>query len=222
MNIWEARWLVIDTETTGIDTTTAAIVELAAVPFDRGRPGARMGRLINPGIPIPEQASAVHGITDAMVARESRIEDVAERFLDHVDEAEVLVGYNFLCYDEPILSRSLGVAWDEATAGKPVIDPLVIVRLDAVGRYWRGPGRHRLTSVCARLGIRCPGQAHRASADCLMTGALLWHLRTHPGCQHLPVDAHEADAWLHRQAAAQEENYQRWRASQPPQSGGGA
>ncbi|GMV44031.1 MAG: hypothetical protein AMXMBFR64_57470 [Myxococcales bacterium] len=215
MNILDAKWLVIDTETTGPDPAVARIVELGAVPFDGGRAGQRMGTLINPGVPIPDAASAVHGISSADIRESPRLDEVDERFLAHVRSADVLVGYNFSHFDAPILQRSIGPRWDMAVVGKPVIDPLVIVRLDSVGRFWKGHGRHKLTSVCERLHIPRPPNAHRATADCLMTGALLWHLLTrHKGGLALPRETDALEAHLRVHAARQQADFDRWRASQ--------
>lgn len=211
MDIRDASWLVIDTETTGVDTRTCHIVELGAVPFDLGRPGQRMGTLINPGVPIPPESSAVHGIYDADVEGAPTLMDVDERFLEHVRAADVLVGYNILHYDEPLLRRSIGPRWSESIAGKPIIDPLVMVRLDSVGRWWKGAGRHRLANVAERMGVPVPQNAHRATADCVMTGLLLWQLLLHKGTRSLPRDAHELDGVLRVKAAEQEAEFRAYR-----------
>ena len=83
--------------------------------------------------------------------------------------------------------------------------------MDHVGRFWKGKGRHKLESVTQRLGIPWFGQAHRASADCRATGWVLWHLR-----EHLPGDADEAATLIFEARQRQNEDFQRWRASQPP------
>ena len=57
--------LAIDLETTGTDPATARIVEIAIVPVDP--PGPPRDRRINPGVRIPPEATAVHGIADADV-----------------------------------------------------------------------------------------------------------------------------------------------------------
>ncbi len=214
MNPWTASWLVIDTETTGPDPATCAVVELGAVRFEAGQPVRRRGTLINPGCPIPEEASAIHGITDAHVASAPRLEDVAERFLTHVQAADIIVGYNLYHYDAPVLARLIGRAWDDAVADKPLIDPLALVRMDHVGRWWKGKGRHKLTAVCERFGIEAPGKAHRASADCLMTGRLLWALRDYCTWE----DAYEMSGVLWFQAQVQQREFEEWLARQPKET----
>ena len=206
-NWTDMAWLCIDSETTGIDPASARIVELAAVQFQQGKPCRRMGMLINPGTPIPDDATAIHGIRDEDVASCPRIDEVSERFLRHVRAAEVLVGYNWP-FDSAMLEASLGQAWLDAIAGKPILDVLVVVRLEEVGRFWKGPGRHRLDAVAERLGISREGQAHRASSDCVLTCRILWHLR-----EHLPADADAAAARVAEEGLRQEHDYQKWRSS---------
>ena len=62
------RYCLIDVETTGFSPWTDRIVEIACVAVDGCRVVARWSTLVNPGIPIPAEATAVHGITDDMVA----------------------------------------------------------------------------------------------------------------------------------------------------------
>jgi DNA polymerase III subunit epsilon len=68
---------VIDLETTGTDTQTDPIVEIGVIKvFPDGRSEARCRR-VNPGVPIPEAATAVHGIADSDVAHEPSFERIA-------------------------------------------------------------------------------------------------------------------------------------------------
>ena len=62
--------VVLDTETTGLDPATARIVEIGAVPLRRGRldETAALRRLVNPGEPIPAEATRIHAIDDSSVA----------------------------------------------------------------------------------------------------------------------------------------------------------
>lgn len=202
----ESDWLVIDTETTGVEPLTARVVELAAVSFRGGEPTARHGMLLDPGIPIPKEATAIHKITDGDVRGKPSLADVAVRFLGHVRAADVLVAYNWP-FDAAFLAAGCP-GWDEAIAGKVVLDPLVVVRFDAVGRYWPGAGRHQLEGVYRRLvGDELPGATHRASTDALMAGRILWALRG-----NLPEDRHEASALIERERRRQSADYEAWKA----------
>ncbi len=66
---------IVDTETTGTDAATDKIIELALVVFEYCHATGTVGRVLDaydgledPGIPIPPSSTAIHGITDAMVA----------------------------------------------------------------------------------------------------------------------------------------------------------
>jgi len=207
MTQWaDLPWLCIDTETTGTDPARDRIVELAAVQFHQDRILRRMGMLLNPGMPIPQEASAIHGIKDEDVAACPSIDEIAERFLRHVHEAQVLVGYNWP-FDAAFLHQALGRPWLDAIAGKTVIDALVVVRLDAVGRYWKGPGRHKLDAVARQLEVPREGKSHRASSDCVVTCRVLWKLR-----DHLPADGPSAAKFLETQQARQQRDFEAWKS----------
>lgn len=214
-----STWAVIDTETTGPDPATARLVEVAVALF---RGGAMLAPprswLVNPGVPIPPEASAVHGISDAMVAGSPPFAMVLPELCAAIADADVMVGYNAVHFDMPILAREASALrpdepslWDAAIAGKPVVDPLVIVRV--VGRYWPGKGRHRLGNVCSQYRIDAEG-AHRASADVVMTGRLLWALGPEAAGAGLPSEAGALTEELGRLAVRQEADFQAWKARQ--------
>ena len=62
------RYAVVDVETTGFSPTRDHVVEIGCVLLDGDAVVYRWGTLVNPGIAIPEHATAIHGITDGMVA----------------------------------------------------------------------------------------------------------------------------------------------------------
>lgn len=68
---------LLDVETTGRDASIDRIVEIGIVVGRGGEIVARHNWLVNPGCPIPEEARAVHGISDADVADAPRFEAIA-------------------------------------------------------------------------------------------------------------------------------------------------
>lgn len=203
----EMTWLCIDSETTGLDPASDRVVELAAVEFRQGEVVRRMGMLIHPQMPIPAAATAIHGIGDEDVAGCPCLADVQQRFLRHVRAAEVLVGYNWP-FDAGFLAAGFGQQWADAVADKPLLDALVVVRFDEVGRFWKGAGRHRLDAAAERLGIEREGRAHRASSDCVLTCRILWQL-----LDHLPDDAQLAAQHIAAARARQDRDLEAWRKS---------
>lgn len=219
----EGRWLVVDTETTGLDEPhdPAAIVELGAVVMERGRVVCHRSALFNPGKPINHKAAEVHGISDDKVRDKPTIREPHPRTgrtpIEGLDalcaeyDVRAIVGYNVLGFDLPILRRELGQRWHELEAAAVVVDPLVVVRLDDVGRFWKGPGRHKLTAVAARLGIDGPepglgaGVAHRAAWDCVLAGRVLWRLR-----EHVPDDVDEVREMMSSEYQRQRADLDAW------------
>jgi DNA polymerase-3 subunit epsilon len=102
--------VVVDTETTGTDTRSDAIVELAIVRFEYCMTSGAVCRvtdvyseLEDPGRPIPPESTAIHGITDEMV-RGRRIDDA--RVARMLEGAGLVIAHN-AAFDRPFLERRL-------------------------------------------------------------------------------------------------------------------
>ena len=85
---------VMDTETTGLNTASDRIVEIAAMRIVDGRaqPDEAFQALINPGMPIPGSSTAIHTITDADVADAGSFADVLPALSQWIGNA-VVIGY---------------------------------------------------------------------------------------------------------------------------------
>jgi DNA polymerase III epsilon subunit-like protein len=232
-------WCIIDTETTGL--TDPAVVELGAVIMHRGQVIDWGSEVYHPGRPIDPAASAVHGITIAMVALAPRLDAASAWSVVDPDApptpspttplarigtwarahgARTLVAYNGLGFDFELLAKSTPNAWPRFTAHFAVVaDPLVLVRTDVVGRFWKGSDRHRLASVAERSGLTDPvpgmaSQAHRAAWDCVLAGRVLWHLRD--AMPEPAIVTRTASAWFSATYQSQRADFERWLARQPP------
>jgi DNA polymerase-3 subunit epsilon len=177
---------LIDLETTGRDASVDRVVEVGIAVGRNGDVIARYNWLINPGIPIPAEVQAVHGISDADVKDSPRFETVAHEI------AAALVGcipaaYN-AAFDRAFLVNEFGRAASLAPAGdRPAppsgtavapalrrevewIDPLVWAR-----EIQREEKSKALGEVAARLGVKLEN-AHRASDDAEAALRVLYHL----------------------------------------------
>lgn len=154
-----------DCETTGRDPFTARLVSASFVTSD----GGRSDFLVDPGVPIPAETTAVHGITTEY-AREhgsdpaAALEAIAVLLAAHLSAGLPLVVFN-APYDLTLLEAELARHELEPLAGRvaaiePVIDPLVIDK--AVDRFRKG--KRNLESQCAHYGVRIEG-AHDAGVD---------------------------------------------------------
>jgi DNA polymerase-3 subunit epsilon len=113
--------IFFDVETTGLDPRSDRIVELAAVKVwpDGSREPEEKCRRFNPLVPIPKDATAVHGITDEDVkdeqpfAKYARGEGGIASFFAGCD----LAGFNILGFDIPILAAELERAGEKLDLG---------------------------------------------------------------------------------------------------------
>ena len=96
--------VVIDTETTGLDPRNARVVEIAAVRLAHGRiDQATFRSLVRPGEPIPQSATAIHGIDDATVADAPAFADIWPQFSEFAGDS-VVIGHA-LGFDIAVLKR---------------------------------------------------------------------------------------------------------------------
>lgn len=92
----------IDLETTGVNLGTDRIVELAIVKILTDGTKSVKRKLINPGMPIPKQASDIHGITDEMVKDAPSFKQIAQEIKQMLDGCD-FAGYNSNRFDIPLL-----------------------------------------------------------------------------------------------------------------------
>lgn len=91
-----------DLETTGVQVSDDRIVEISIIKLMPNGEEQVFTRLVNPGRPIPKEASAIHGITDEKVADAPPFNDVAAEVISFIDDSD-LAGYNCLKFDVPLL-----------------------------------------------------------------------------------------------------------------------
>ncbi|MDQ7262622.1 3'-5' exonuclease [Paracoccus sp. PS-1] len=154
--------VVFDTETTGLDPATDRIVQIAGLRIARGRlTGERFDTLVHPGRPIPPASTAVHGITDAMVADAPDMVAALTAF-HHFAEDTVLVAHN-APFDMGFLRRA--VPETGAHFDNQVLDTVLLSAM-----LWGQSAPHSLDALTERLGIVIPPEArHTAMGDARAT-----------------------------------------------------
>jgi DNA polymerase-3 subunit epsilon len=206
--VLEVPTIWLDTETTGLDPNADGVVQLGAARFEPGvsEPTVRTW-LVNPGRQMPPEATAIHGITDAMVADAPRLATVlsSEEFQGMLEGA--LPGAYNARFDRAFLRGVCDQDW-------PWLDSLTLVRL--ADRYVRGKGRHKLEVACQRHGVDI-GTAHDAGADARAAGLLFCSLLTHTELKHVPRTVGDLLLWLEIQRAEEWHRFAEWRSRQPPQ-----
>lgn len=155
------RWMEVslvgfDTETTGLSLTDDRIVEVGLVTFERGAEVDRYSQLIDPLRPMSAEAAAKTGVSDADLKGKPAFPSIAADLVARMTD-RVIVGYNILGFDLPLLENEL------RRVGLPMprcwpVDVLVFAR-ELVKS-----GRHNLGEMARQYGI-VMDTAHRATAD---------------------------------------------------------
>jgi DNA polymerase III subunit epsilon len=171
-----ARLVAVDTETTGFDPALGHhVIEVACVPIDDGVSGTPWSRLVDPGVDIPAEAVAVHGITNRMVRGAPRAAEVAAE-LEARCAGRILVFHN-AAFDLPFLRADFKLPlFDQlmTQVDLPLFGPGFIDTL-GLARGLFGLGGNGLGALAARLGEEA-GTAHRAEGDALTTAGVLLKL----------------------------------------------
>ncbi|MGS2809469.1 exonuclease domain-containing protein [Nocardia sp. MW-W600-9] len=177
---WTDRpWITLplggfDTETTGLDPTRERIVTACVMIVDGTEVSTRTW-LLNPGVEIPAEAAAVHGITTERAVAEGMdyalgLGQIRDALNAAWREGRAMAAYN-AAYDVTIISCELARLGMEPLAGGLLVDPLVIDRASDPDRV----GRRRLTDAVRHYGLTM-GTAHTADADTLAAIRLAWVL----------------------------------------------
>ena len=208
---WHQELMVgFDLETTGTNPAESRIVTAAVVELKAGETLGHRTWLADPGVPIPADAVAVHGVTNERAVAEGRPADevagtVADVLTSYWLSGVPVVAYNAV-FDLSLLSAELrryGLpSLRERLGGldpAPVVDPYTIDR--RVDRYRRG--KRNLEAVCREYGVELDS-AHDAFADALAAARLAGAI----AARH-PKIASVGPAELHRR---QIEWYAEWAA----------
>lgn len=150
-----------DLETTGTDVKTCKIVQIAALKLEGNWTiKAERKSYVNPGIPIPQEATDVHGITDDKVKDKPPFDAMADAVYAFFQDCYI-AGYNIMGFDIPVLQREfleVGIPWE--------VDPTRI--LDAYAVY-----RHYVPHTLAQAHLHYCGlqmhNAHDAMYDVIAT-----------------------------------------------------
>lgn len=199
---------VLDFETLGLLPSDGAC-DVAVVRFSGGRIVDSFTSLINPMKPIPEGATAIHGIRDEHVLDAPTLPELAPHLLRLADGA-VPCAYSS-SFDAGFLHAEItgaDCAMFDPKFGQ-WLDPLVVVK--DVDRFISGLGRHKLTNACARRGINIFG-AHRALPDATATGQLLFTMLQRSEIKACPLG--KLLSHIGKRARAQEADFQAWLSKQ--------
>jgi DNA polymerase-3 subunit epsilon len=141
------REIVFDTETTGLSPMAGdRVVEIGAVELVNRVPTGRTFHVYcNPCRPMPSDAEAVHGLSDAFLSDKPLFADLCEELLGFIGDAP-LVAHN-APFDFGFINHELSLCGRPAICTKRMIDTLPLARQ-------RLPGaKHSLDALCTRFGV---------------------------------------------------------------------
>ena len=161
------RFVVVDTETTGLDPQGDRIIDIGAVRLDADLAVTdRFTTLVDPEIPIPLFVARLTGISDADVAGAPGIADALAGLREFAGDA-TLVGHN-AAFDREHLAAAA------RRSGTPPLSGAWFDTLEAALLLFPELDRHALPVLVEELGLSWP--AHRALPDAEATAAVLARL----------------------------------------------
>jgi DNA polymerase-3 subunit epsilon len=179
----------LDTETTGKDPFEARVVDIALVHIEPGSDARIDSALIDPGVEIPAEATAVHGISTERVQAEGK--PPAEVLDLFVGDVALAMKNNVPCviqnapYDLTVLQAECvrhGLPTLEDRLGRPVgpvVDPMVLDRRLIKYRRRVSPeqGARQLKTLAQVYDVTWDDtQAHGASYDALIGARVTWRM----------------------------------------------
>ncbi|MEU0275965.1 exonuclease domain-containing protein [Streptomyces sp. NPDC006307] len=203
-----------DLETSGIDPERDRIVTASVVQYGGGQPTTGRSWLANPGVEIPAEATAIHGVTTAYAASAGRpapevIAEITDALVQAAEAGVPIVAMNAQ-FDLTMLDREArrhGVRPLFERAAPRVLDPRVLDK--KVDRFRKG-GR-TLADLCRHYVVSLD-EAHTAEADAVAACAVTWKLANrHRWLTRVDLgDLHEQQVhWAREQAEGLREYFAR-------------
>jgi len=188
------REIVFDTETTGLSATGGdRLVEIGCVEMvNRVETGRVFHAYYNPQRPMPAEAQAVHGLSDAFLSDKMLFADGVDDLLAFLGDSTMLVAHN-ASFDFGFVDAEL------KRAGRPLLDRARMVDTVAIARRLHPGAKHSLDALCTRYGI---DRSHRIKHGALLDAELLAQLYVEMtggrqiglelGAQQMVVDGEQA------------------------------
>lgn len=178
------RYIILDTETTGLDPNQGhKLVEIGAVEMiDRQLTGKHFHHYLNPERDSDEGALSVHGLTTEFLSDKPLFQTIAQDFLDFIDGATVLI--HNAPFDTKFINAELsGLNLPDMHSLCVVEDTLAMAKQMFPGK------RNNLDALCERLGVN---NAHRTLHGALLDAEILAevYLAMTRGQETLSMDIH--------------------------------
>jgi DNA polymerase III subunit epsilon len=162
------REIVFDTETTGLNANGGdRLVEIGCIEMiGRVETGNTFHVYLNPERPMPAEAKAIHGLSDAFLSDKPKFAEVVDDFLAFLGDDAMLVAHNAM-FDFGFVDAEL------KRAGRPPLDRARMVDTVAMARKLHPGATHSLDALCTRYGV---DRSHRVKHGALLDAELLAQL----------------------------------------------
>lgn len=225
------RLALFDLETTGVDPHRDRIVTAAVIEAGGGAKTLTHEWIANPGIPIPEGAAKIHGVTTEHAQAKGRlavtvVKEIAENLLSCSSSQMPIVGHNVV-FDLTMLyaecaRHGLARLENQILNLRPVIDTLILDKWLDPWRPKQPTNRRKDPAKCgSRTLVDCARlyrvdlsevDAHGAAADAIAAGRIAWRMANDtPGLQMSLDELHAFQVQLKREQA---ESFGEWLVKQ--------
>lgn len=169
----EKEIIFFDTETTGLSTKKAKIIQVAGIKYEIGDgkliEGDVLNIYINPGMPLPTKITEITGITDELLSDKPNEEEAFETYIQPFFGNEPnLCGYNSKRFDVPLLVRTYEDNGENLVVNKQV-DMLSVGRDITVDE---DISNKKLSTICEHFGLNAGLTFHDALDDVRATARL--------------------------------------------------
>ncbi|MBR3098483.1 MAG: PolC-type DNA polymerase III [Clostridia bacterium] len=155
--------VVLDFESTGLNTAGARIIEIGAVKLTEGTVVDQFEEMVDPGEPLPPKISELTGITDAALAGKPKAAEMLPKLMEFIGDCPIAAHNS--SFDASLLRselKRLGMSFSN-----PVMDTLTYAR-----KLYPDQKTFRLGALCKKLGVSLKN-AHRAVHDATATAHVL-------------------------------------------------
>ena len=159
-------FIVIDTETTGLNPKDNRIIELSAIKFDRFRPIELFSTYLDPKKHIPNAVTEITGIDDELIQGSPTYAQIQESFEEYIKSYNLV--FHNARFDLAFLHYS-GTSID--TDNQQVFDTLELAKKHLKDNDGNKYSSYSLEMACAYRNINI-ADSHSAEADALATGLL--------------------------------------------------
>lgn len=187
--ITQTPFVIVDTETTGLEPRLDSLIEIAAVKVLNGEIVGEWDTLVNPGVFVPQEVTSITGITTEMLKDAPWFKAIADDFLEFLGKDSIFVAHN-VDFDRTFLNIHLG------RAKKPLMENPYLCTFKLAKQVHPNLKKYGLGELASIFGVDLPN-AHRALHDARATAQLfnkflrvlqnggLKHVRDIPHIQNL-------------------------------------